>query len=275
MRAAIASTAACCSASEQPRKNGLACPLHPFQLLSYVLFVLFVVFLYAFQLLYLDVPGRAALGCVYGVCVVVAIVGGAVATGADPADPCLHSPPQWDRYDDVPDRLFCYRCERHVPSSSKHCTVCQKCVGGFDHHCIWLNNCIGAANYLPFLTLLIGAAMMLAVQIGYGVYHVVVFSISPSAFDERGACGPRRAAAMYAPQQTAPPLPRPCAVRDSVSASLSGAAFFGVSMGVSALAVAALGLVLQVRRPAGTRTSSCAMGLLRRGEVQVPSLTTL
>ena len=190
MRAAIASTAACCSASEQPRKNGLACPLHPFQLLSYFLFVLFVVFLYAFQLLYLDVPGRAALGCVYGICVVIAIAGGAVATGADPADPCLHSPPQWDRYDDVPDRLFCYRCERHVPSSSKHCTVCQKCVGGFDHHCIWLNNCIGTANYPPFLTLLIGAAMMLAVQIGYGVYHVVVFSISPSDFDARGTFAP-------------------------------------------------------------------------------------
>ena len=46
---------------------------------------------------------------------------------------------------------FCYYCQVHVSSLSKHCRYCDKCVHGFDHHCKWLNNCVGYANYRSFL----------------------------------------------------------------------------------------------------------------------------
>ena len=171
----------------ESRKNGLQPPAHPLQIVSYSLFVFFIVLLYVLQLPYLQLAGRAALGCIYGICIVFTFSASLITTSIDPADPSLHAPAQWDRRDNVPDRLFCYRCERHVPSSSKHCTMCQKCVGGFDHHCVWLNNCIGTANYRPFLALLAGSAGMLLTQFAYGLYHIAVYAMDPTAFDVRGA----------------------------------------------------------------------------------------
>jgi hypothetical protein len=115
------------------RRNGLTPPLHAFQVTSWALFVFFVAFFYALQFLYTDTAGRAVAGALYGVFALITFVAGAVATVTDPADPSIYEPEQ--RYhprEVVPGRLFCYRCERHVHDTSKHCTLCMKCVEGFD-----------------------------------------------------------------------------------------------------------------------------------------------
>jgi len=129
------------------RKNGLHWPLHLFQIISWALFVTFVTFFYALQLLYTDTAGRAVAGALYGVLVVVCFGGAAAATVTDPADRNIYEAERYHPREVVPGHLFCYRCERHVHDTSKHCTLCMKCVDSFDHHCIWLNNCVGKHNY--------------------------------------------------------------------------------------------------------------------------------
>ena len=82
---------------EDARRNGLECPLHPFQVLSYVLFAFFVALLYGLQLPFLGIEGRAALGCIFGLFFLVTLVAALVATSIDPSDPGLHQPPMSDR----------------------------------------------------------------------------------------------------------------------------------------------------------------------------------
>ena len=130
------------------RKNGVQWPLHPVQVTSWTLFVFFVAFFYALQFLYTDIIGRGVAGVLYGAFTLVSLIAAAAATLTDPADRSIYEPePPADSQDAASGRLFCYRCERHVSETSKHCTMCMKCVDGFDHHCIWLNNCIGRHNY--------------------------------------------------------------------------------------------------------------------------------
>ena len=130
------------------RRNGLQWPLHGFQVTSWVLFIFFVGFFFGLQLLYTNTVGRAVAGALYAVFTVISVAGAAAATLTDPADSSIYEPEQqYHAREVVPGRLFCYRCERHVSDTSKHCTLCMKCVDSFDHHCIWLNNCVGRHNY--------------------------------------------------------------------------------------------------------------------------------
>jgi palmitoyltransferase len=129
------------------RKNGVHWPLHPFQVLSWVLYVTFVATFYALFLLYAPLGGRIAAGILFGAFAIATLVSGAVCTTQNPADVSIYAPASHGPREVVPGFLYCYRCERHVKETSKHCTICCKCVDDFDHHCIWLNNCVGAVNY--------------------------------------------------------------------------------------------------------------------------------
>lgn len=172
------------------RRNGLDWPLQPFQLASWALFIFFVASFYALELLYTGLVGRAVAGTLYGVLAAAAFVAGAVATTTDPADQHIYSAEATHAPREVvPGFLYCYRCERHVKDTSKHCTLCMKCVDAFDHHCLWLANCVGARNYAAFLALLGAAAGQLLLQVGYGIYVIVQFGVSPSDFDGRGEWG--------------------------------------------------------------------------------------
>jgi palmitoyltransferase ZDHHC1/11 len=130
------------------RRNGLQWPPGAFQVASWVVFVFFVATFYALEFLYTDTVGRAVAGAIYGVLAVGSFIAGSIATVEDPADRNIYeAEPKWAPREVVPGHLYCYRCERHVKDTSKHCTICQKCVDVFDHHCLWLSNCVGTHNY--------------------------------------------------------------------------------------------------------------------------------
>lgn len=63
---------------------------------------------------------------------------------------------------------LCVRVCSH--NESRHCRLCDKCVAVFDHHCKWLNNCVGKKNYTPFLSSVVGATTLMALQIALGGY---------------------------------------------------------------------------------------------------------
>jgi hypothetical protein len=168
------------------RKNGLAWPLHPFQVMSWLLFALFVACFYTLFNMYLNTGGRIAAGIVFGLFTAGTLVAAGVCTITDPADASIYAPRTHGPRDVVPGHLYCYRCELHVHEQSKHCTICMKCVDNFDHHCIWLNNCVGTANYRWFLALLASAAGMLLTLVAVGIYILVRFAESRSAFDANG-----------------------------------------------------------------------------------------
>ena len=174
---------------EGARRNGLDWPPAAFQVASWAMFLFFVSSFYALQLLYTEVVGRAVAGSLYGALALGAFVSAAVATAQDPADRNIYDAEQkWPPREVVPGHLYCYRCERHVCNTSKHCTLCKKCVDVFDHHCLWLSNCVGRHNYAAFLSLLVCLGCQLMAQVGYGVYVIVAFGTDVEGFDRRGAC---------------------------------------------------------------------------------------
>lgn len=110
------------------RVNGLSRPLHPMQMLSWVLFASFVGTFYSLFFASLDTAGRIAAGIVFGACAVGTAVSAGLATSTDPADPAIFETEPTEETS----QLYCYSCQRHVREASKHCTVCHKCIDVFD-----------------------------------------------------------------------------------------------------------------------------------------------
>jgi hypothetical protein len=84
---------------------------------------------YSLFLIPLDDNGRTIAGIVYGVFATLTMIGAVVATRTDPSDPLLAKPASASEEASL---SWCYRCEKHVHPSSKHCTMCNKCVDVFD-----------------------------------------------------------------------------------------------------------------------------------------------
>ena len=121
-----------------PRTDGFSWPPHNFQLASWALYLSFVGTFYALFLIALDDTARIVAGTVYGVIAVITLAGAMAATGTNPADPLIFAtaPPAGAVLH------HCYRCNKSVQPSSKHCTICRKCVDVFDResfgaHCWW------------------------------------------------------------------------------------------------------------------------------------------
>ncbi|KAG5313589.1 ZDH11 palmitoyltransferase, partial [Pseudoatta argentina] len=149
------------------RVHGLQLPLHPQQIVGWVL--LTVVFVGTFTvLLTLRTPPvlpdlRSVLSSLFAALFLLHLSSHLTVLLLDPADPEVRARPvraivpEFDRakHRHVIENGRCHLCNITTRGRrTKHCSICNKCVPRFDHHCKWLNNCIGGRNYPAFLVCL-------------------------------------------------------------------------------------------------------------------------
>jgi palmitoyltransferase len=138
------------------KKNGFSTPLHPFQILSYILTLLniFTAAL-AFPPI-LPTPAVLVLWTAYPLSQFLVVAFGFIVTRADPTDPLVHASKVVAASLELPNIGYkCHLCDSYVDKTSKHCGQCNRWCTGFDHHCKWTNNCVGSANYRPFIALVV------------------------------------------------------------------------------------------------------------------------
>jgi len=170
--------------STSKRRHGFEPPLHPLQILSWIVFGMDVCLFAVFGLpLVKAARVRAALAAVYSTSVVMLVFAAAKATACDPSDPSLLRPETTRGYEDM--LPYCSICDVTVQLRSKHCRACNKCVNVFDHHCIWLNNCIGAANYHFFYMAVLAASAMVSIVLVTCVYLLSELVLHEESFRNR------------------------------------------------------------------------------------------
>ncbi|KAK8832024.1 hypothetical protein WA577_005122, partial [Blastocystis sp. JDR] len=158
------------------RKNGLQCPWHPYQILSYIVYLLFIVGGVILLGMPLPLPYAMAFFVVFAVVVAAVGVCAMVTTVVNPADDFKNTHLEKGHY--------CYVCRRRVSTSTEHCRPCNKCVSGFDHHCKWLNTCIGDKNYKFFVSTLISLTVLAVMLFAMIVVMVVISYTEPSLMEE-------------------------------------------------------------------------------------------
>lgn len=164
------------------RTNGFQCPLHPLQVLSWVVFGTDVLL---FAVLCIPISRHVALtvivSVVYFVSVTVVVLSAAFATYCNPADHNLRHGGDTES-DHLP---FCCVCNASVLPTSKHCRSCNKCVHRFDHHCMWLNNCVGHDNYRYFIAAISAVAVMTATILGLCTWLMAEYFAQPTRFSRQ------------------------------------------------------------------------------------------
>lgn len=165
------------------RSNGFASPLHPLQVLSWIVFgsdvILFAVI--GVPLLHTTVI-QALVSTVWGISIIVLIIAAGKATMCNPADPHLLQDSVYDANMELWD---CPKCNRTVFMRSKHCYECGKCVHVFDHHCKWLNNCVGRSNYRYFATSISSVVVMTGIVLGCCFSFLVLYAVDSSDLQDR------------------------------------------------------------------------------------------
>ncbi|XP_012234609.1 uncharacterized protein [Linepithema humile] len=148
------------------RIHGLQLPLHPQQVIGWVLLI--VVFTGTFVVLLTTPPPlpanlRFVLTPLFATLFLLHALTHLTVLLLDPADsevraqPANQVVPEFDRalHRHVIENGRCHLCNITTRGQrTKHCSVCNKCVPRFDHHCKWLNHCIGGRNYPAFLACL-------------------------------------------------------------------------------------------------------------------------
>nr|XP_014276169.1 probable palmitoyltransferase ZDHHC1 [Halyomorpha halys] len=158
------------------RLHGLQLPLHPQQVVGWVLLVVFAGAGFLLIVPALSPSLWPALFAVLASLFVVHVASHLVAVLLDPADPQLRkfkasstAVPEFDRskHAHVIENGRCHLCNIETSGPrTKHCSVCNKCVGRFDHHCKWLNHCIGGRNYVAFLVCVVSAVLACLLIVG-------------------------------------------------------------------------------------------------------------
>jgi len=173
------------------RVHGLQLPLHPQQIIGWVLLV--VTFTGTFTVL-LTTPLFSNLHFIllllFVTLFLLHVSTHLIVLLLDPADPEVRARPideivpEFDRrkHRHVIENGRCHLCNITTHSRhTKHCSICNKCVPRFDHHCKWLNNCIGGRNYPAFLACLVStlitALSVTALALGELVFVNIRFII--------------------------------------------------------------------------------------------------
>ncbi|XP_035704370.1 palmitoyltransferase ZDHHC1 isoform X2 [Folsomia candida] len=164
------------------RIHGMELPLHPQQILVWVLMTLFLIFTYVF--LIPDLPPAYALPVYIATSITYAtmMISYFAATLIDPGHPAVRSAklrkpvPEFDRtkHAHVIENGRCHLCNITVfHQRTKHCSICNKCVDNFDHHCRWLNQCVGGRNYKFFVITVVSSILACALIISFSVIVLV------------------------------------------------------------------------------------------------------
>ncbi|XP_063839692.1 palmitoyltransferase ZDHHC1-like [Scylla paramamosain] len=166
------------------RVHGLQLPLHPQQVLAWLVMVSFTSLMYGAVLPALHSRLALPLALVTGVVFAVHVFTHALALALDPADPQLRARkdrqqvPEFDRnvHSHVIENGRCHLCNITITSSrTKHCSACNKCVDVFDHHCKWLNHCVGRRNYRIFLACVLTAILACLLVMGTCLAEIVLY----------------------------------------------------------------------------------------------------
>lgn len=172
-----------CSSDIKPfeRKNGFQRPWHLLQILTWMIYPCLLLHYYVFlmTLLWDNIGVRVAITLFFSLCSVIALVAAYITCDINPADDAvLNKKAEYSE----PGRVFCYLCETHVHSTSKHCKYCDKCVLNFDHHCKWLNTCVGNKNYRFFLLLIVAVGGITTLSLTLSLIYFVELFLYPTSF---------------------------------------------------------------------------------------------
>jgi len=168
------------------RQHGFRLPLHPLQVVSWVVFGTDVV---AYLVLLLPMIESVVATVIVAIGFVASVASLVVATyratSCNPVDPFVFREEDDVTQEEQDTLPFCDRCVKTVQAKSKHCRLCNKCVGGFDHHCMWLNNCIGAANYNSFFVSISSVGVMIGIVLGTMLYQIIDYATNQENFELR------------------------------------------------------------------------------------------
>jgi hypothetical protein len=170
------------------RETGFSLPLHPLQVLGWVLMTTLTVTYFVLTVPALPPTYQAVFSAVYSTALTVTVVLGYICTKCNPTDPTVYLERQsrlnLEPFDDTNFPKVCRICKTHVLQHSRHCGQCNRCVNGFDHHCKWLNNCIGQGNYRTFIVL-IGTLEILTLWQTAVVLYCLVQVISDGSHEQQ------------------------------------------------------------------------------------------
>nr|XP_013032197.2 palmitoyltransferase ZDHHC1 isoform X1 [Anser cygnoides]XP_047934661.1 palmitoyltransferase ZDHHC1 isoform X1 [Anser cygnoides]XP_047934662.1 palmitoyltransferase ZDHHC1 isoform X1 [Anser cygnoides] len=172
---------------QRARRNGWSWPLHPFQIIAWLLYLFFALVGFGILVPLLPLHWLPAGYICPGVCFIYHLVVHLTAVSIDPADANVREKNYLgplatfnrNQHAHVIENHHCHVCDVNVSAKSKHCGTCNKCVCGFDHHCKWLNNCVGERNYWFFLNSVLSAILGLGLLLLVACYVFVEFFINP------------------------------------------------------------------------------------------------
>lgn len=171
-------------------KHGCTRPFDELQMLSWIVFPLFVTAFGCLAIPPLPLSLQLVLSIPFGLIVLTLFFFAGKTTLSDSGDPQVYygmmmtqrrrneqdqeDVTAWQEYT-VEGSKKCHVCKVHRQPLSEHCRVCNKCIETFDHHCKWLNNCIGSQNYLFFFWTLSMATLQTSCHLLIVVCELIVY----------------------------------------------------------------------------------------------------
>lgn len=171
-----------------PRQNGWEKPFHGLQVVTWIVFPVFIASFFAFYTPLLEMSAAILGTAAYAIASIVVIYSAFKCTSIDPADEAIQARSlQMQDTRGSQHQVYCNVCLQFVHKASRHCRLCDKCVSVFDHHCKWLNNCIGQKNYNYFFTCVASSTVMMTIQATLGVFILINTYSDADLIRERAA----------------------------------------------------------------------------------------